>query len=140
MCSPAGGWLLESDYVEDDFEDYGDYQAIVVRAWLDASHEEETLSYTLQKRREKRAEFQEILVKLSEIGKPKKLTQTDGDECCAVFNLLCNDEYRHENAKLDTLKQNVANIRAVISMHPALEMIAPLVYFRSPHRILCKTE
>ena len=130
----TGGWLLESDYVEDDFEDYGDYQATVIRAWLDASHDGETLSYTLQKRREKRAEFQEILDKLSKVGKPKKLPQPDNDDHCAVFNLLCGDEYCHENAKLDSLKQNAANIQAVISMYPVLEMIAPLVYFR----IYCK--
>lgn len=130
----TGGWLLESDYVEDDFEDYGDYQATVVMAWLDASHEEEALSYTLQKRREKRAEFQEILVKLSEVGKPKKLPQINNDKYCAVFNLLCDDEYRHEKADLVQFKQNIANIQAVISMYPELEKIAPLVYFR----IYCK--
>ena len=130
----TGGWLLESDYVEDDFEDYGDYQTAVVRAWLDASHKGETLSYTLQKRREKRAEYQEILERFSEVGKPKKLPQIDNDHHCAIFNLLCDDEYRHENAKLDNLKQNVINIQAVISMYPELGMIAPLVYFR----IYCK--
>lgn len=120
----TGGWLLEGNH--DDNE-------AVVRAWLGADFNEETLVSELRKRREKSAEFNEILARLSEIGKPKKIPET-GDDYCAVFNLLCCDEYRHEDAKPDILKQNVINIQGVISLYPELEKLAPLVYFR----IYCK--
>lgn len=125
----TGGWLIEGGHDEDD----EDYEADIIRAWLNVSHEEEALLYALQKRREKRAEFQAVLEKISNVGKPKKLPQ-NGDEYCAVFNLLCDDEYRHEKVDFVQLKQNVINIQAVISMYPELEKIAPLVYFR----VYCK--
>ena len=56
---------------------------------------------------------------IKRLTKPKKLPQTANDDHCAVFNLLCSDEYRHEKADKVHLKQNVANIQTVISKYPA---------------------
>lgn len=116
-------WLcVDSRLIKPDSDDE------LISEWLSCTEKSAKLIEFLTERREKNAQFHEI-IKLSQTAKQCGMNSSD-ERHLRVFNALCEMGYADGCSDRNILLNNLACVSGMIAEFPFLEPIAPLVYYQ----------